>query len=478
MNDSKLMSQASAQLAQIFINFLPEISDFRDFEDKVIEAGHSCMQHAFSLALETLDFQLMSDRNPEDGLRVHDRRQRVLATEIGDICFMQRRYRDVYGCDRYLLSEKLDLSYNARLSPGAADMLVSTGTHVSYRKAAEILARRGSRIKATTVMSALRQAGAACEKQDVEEAAGLYKEGVIPQGEQDVDLIQIEADGTWFSLQNVEEGKPKRCEVKAMCAYSKKEVSGKKVRRVGAFHHALVGTAEELWCEGISGMGRRYNLSKLKRVHLGGDGEKWCGDAKRYLLGNTEVTFHLDPFHVNRAILSCFSEKRVASSIIEALKDGDKTQSIQLLKASRALGLANKNAERVITYLESNIDSIYVDGPSLGTMESENQHLYGARMDSVPCGWSMRGASDMARLISRRESGREVPKITREESMSKKRRARRDRKQMSFLSKQGLSATEVLKSSSRGYEPPHQASVSQLASEVRFSASLDGGMAF
>jgi hypothetical protein len=62
--------------------------------------------------------------------------------------------------------------------------------------------------------------------------------------------------------------------------------------------------------------------------------------------------------------------------------------------------------------------------------------------------------------------------------MSKKRRARRDRKQMSFLSKQGMSATEVLKSSTRGYEPPHQASVSQLASEVRFSASLDGGMAF
>jgi hypothetical protein len=478
MNNSKLMSKVSAQLAQIFINYLPEITNFRDFEDKVIEVGHSCIQIAFGLALETLDFQLMCDRDPKDNLRVHDKRQRVLATEIGDICFMQRRYRDVYGCDRYLLSEKLDLAYGARLSPGATDMLVSTGTYVSYRKAAEILARRGSRVKATTVMNALRQAGAACKEQDSKEASELYREGVIPESSKEAELIQIEADGTWFSLQNVEEGKPKRCEVKAMCAYSKKEVSGKKVRRVGTFHHALVGSAEELWCEGISGMGRLYNLSKLKRVHLGGDGERWCGDAGRYLPGSTEVTFHLDPFHVNRAILSCFIEKRVASSIIEALKDGDKTQSIKLLKASRALGLANKNAERVITYLESNIDSIYVDGPSLGTMESENQHLYGARMDSVPCGWSMRGASDMARLISRRESGREVPKITREESMSKKRRARRDRKQLSYLSEQGLSVCQVLKSSSRGYEPPHQASVSQLASEVRFSASIDGGMAF
>jgi hypothetical protein len=62
--------------------------------------------------------------------------------------------------------------------------------------------------------------------------------------------------------------------------------------------------------------------------------------------------------------------------------------------------------------------------------------------------------------------------------MSKKRRAKRDKKQLAYLSGQGFSVCQVLKSSSRGYEPPHQASVSQPASEVRFSASIDGGMAF
>lgn len=49
--------------------------------------------------------------------------------------------------------------------------------------------------------------------------------------------------------------------------------------------------------------------------------------------------------------------------------------------------------------------SVAVAGPSLGTMESDSQYLYGAGMGSVPCGWSRRGACDMGRLISRREGG-------------------------------------------------------------------------
>ena len=52
-----------------------------------------------------------------------------------------------------------------------------------------------------------------------------------------------------------------------------------------------------------------------------------------------------------------------------------------------------------MAYLENNMEIIAGEGPSLGTMESESQHVYGVRMDSFPCAWSVRGASDMARLL-------------------------------------------------------------------------------
>lgn len=80
----------------------------------------------------------------------------------------------------------------------------------------------------------------------------------------------MEADGTWFSVQHAPDGAPKRFEVKAMCAYAGKEERGGKPRRREVFHHAMVGTEAQLWSEGISQMGRSFDLGKLERVHLGG----------------------------------------------------------------------------------------------------------------------------------------------------------------------------------------------------------------
>lgn len=132
----------------------------------------------------------------------------------------------------------------------------------------------------------------------------------------------------------------------------------------------------------------KYDLSKIEKVHLGADGERWCRDAERYF-PLSQTVFHLDPFHVNRAVMACFADAKMAWSVIDVLNDGDKTEAIALLRACLDLGIAHPSRiEQVIRYLEGNIDSIAVEGPSLGTMESENQHLYGARMDCWPCACS------------------------------------------------------------------------------------------
>ena len=47
--------------------------------------------------------------------------------------------------------------------------------------------------------------------------------------------------------------------------------------------------------------------------------------------------------------------------------------------------------------------------------------------------------------------------MSREASRGEKRRARRDRKELSFYGEQDLAASKVLESSGSGYLPPHQA---------------------
>lgn len=452
-------------LADLFAEIALTAHDMASLESDCIDSGHRLMACALSRALERLDDALMAQR--PDGLVVHDRRPRALATEIGDVGFLVRRYRDRFGLDVYLLAERLDIPYGARISPGAAGFLAMAASMRSYAAASDLLARHGSRVDASSVMNVLRGVGDMCEEEDAAAAASLYANGVVPEAACVREDVSMEADGTWFSVQRPAEGEPRRFEVKAMCAYAGKEERSGKTRRREVFHHARVGSGEELWTEAISQMGRTFDLSELKRVHLGADGEPWCRDAERYL-PRAEVTVHLDPFHVNRAVLSCFFDAKAAWKVIAVLKEGEVDSAVKLLRASTAFGIAReKQSERVARYLENNADCIGAQGPSLGTIESDNQHLYGARMDSVPCAWSIEGGSDMARIISRRASGRAIPKMTRERSMSEAKREAREKKVLAALDRG--SAGRVLESVGKGYLPPHQVNTAHIANSSAYA---------
>lgn len=102
-------SQATASLAEMFLERARRASDLASLEADVIDLGHKCMAEALAIALEALDAHLLSER--PDHLRVHDVRPRSLATEIGDVDFSIRRYESemLYAsrCRACLLSRLL-----------------------------------------------------------------------------------------------------------------------------------------------------------------------------------------------------------------------------------------------------------------------------------------------------------------------------------------------------------------------------------
>lgn len=478
-NDTNAQARAIALLAELLFERACSATSFSGLESEVIDLGHRCLTEAFGLALEALDAQLLAQK--PSGLHVHDIRQRSLATEMGDISFSIRRYRDRFGCDVYLLADALDIAYGTRVSPGATEFLVEAAAHVSYAKAAKLLARHDSSARPQTAMGCMRKIGRLCAEEDEAAATSPYRDGVIPEAEHVEEELCMEADGTCFCVQGKSGDAPKRLEVKAVVAYAGKELIGGKVRRRACAHHALVGTPSELWSEGVaSAVGRKYDLSKVKRVHLGCDGKRWCRDAGRYL-PKAAVAFHLDPWHVNHAVMSCFADARMAWSVLGVINDGNKEEAIALLKACLDAGFARERQTRgVISYLEGNIDRIALEGPSLGTMESENQHLYGVRMDSFPCAWSVQGASDMARIISRRESKAQIPRMTRLRSAGARRRKAREEKELLFYGEQG-GAGKVVESVGSGYLPPCQADTRKMASSKAYAlckgmANLDRGI--
>ena len=468
------MEAASAALAELFDEELRAMggTDIASIEDRMLGLGHKAMACALGRALEAYDLRICAQL-PE-GAKAHDRRWRALATKMGDVRFRWTRVRAADGGVDVPLADAVDLPVGCRVSPAAAGFLVEAACDVSYARAARLLAMSGgSSVSAMSVKGALLRAGALAAEEDALAAESLYGDGVLPGGSEAAEELCLEADGTWFSVQKPGPGQPRKLEVKAVCAYAGKEERGGKVRRVGVARHACVAAPGQFAREAVAAVGRDYDLSKVEKVHVGSDGEPWCKGVGAFM-PKAEAVGHLDPFHVNRAVSSCFAAPGAASAVLGCVWGGEKEAAPRILAAAAELGLARpKRAAEVAAYLLNNMELIAAEGPSLGTMESENQHVYGVRMDSFPCAWSVRGASDMARLRCRSVSGRQIPRMTREKSMSKRRRAARERRELAPYTGGSGRAPE---SSGRGYEAPHRASAVGMAAEIRYAADVDGGM--
>ena len=439
-------ARAIAALAEMFLDLAFGPEDFAAIESKAIDLGHGCMVEALGLALEAYDARLMGGRP-----RHRDRRRLLLHQALPGPVRLRRlpaggrarhplRREGLAGRGRLpdrgpgarLLRQGRPAARPARLARAGDDR---DALHAGRR----IALRRGGQVGGGIAVRGRGGPG-----------GGAVRRGDLHGGRRH--LVQPAAP---------RRGRPEARRGEGGLRLPGQRGRGKKVVRRNAVHHACIASPDEVWSEAVPAIGRRFDLAKIKRVHLGADGEAWCSAAPRFI-PVAEVTFHLGPFHVNRAGLSCFAEPEMAWNVIDCIADGDKGPAIALPKACLGLGLAReKRARSVISYLEGNADAIAVDGPSLGTMESENQHLYGVRMDSFPCAWSLRGASDMARIVSRRACGREVPRMTRERSMGARRAWLRESKELPFCERGGSAGT-IPQTAGSGYLPPHQADTGRM----------------
>lgn len=173
---------------------------------------------------------------------------------------------------------------------------------------------------------------------------GLFDLGVKPAGEVEAAEVCVEADGTWVALQGTGPGGPSKVEIKAMVAYSGKAGRGRKVARGHRVSHGCAASPGDFWPEAVAAIGSEFDLSALERVHLGTDGEGWCKRGGAYFPLRVEVTGHLDPFHVDRALLSCFDEPAMGWQLVEAVRDGGEEAAASLLEACIGMGLARKGA--------------------------------------------------------------------------------------------------------------------------------------
>ncbi|MBQ9002925.1 MAG: UPF0236 family protein [Eggerthellaceae bacterium] len=459
---------AVSALSQAFSEILSGgCGSFEEFERRALEVARRSAAEAMSAALEARDRELVASR--PQGSKVHSHRARTLATMTGDVRFVRAVLLDDAGSTLYPLDEELGLPMGDRVSPSMREFLVTCGADVPFERTSRLAEMGGgSRVSGTTVMRSVRRAGEAIAASEREAARALFSDGVAPEADRAAAHVLVEADGTYVTVR----GRKDKVEVKAMVAYAGKEESpGGRVSRIDPVRLGCVGVAPgEFWREAVAQVGTRFDLGRVERVSLGTDGEAQYVNGISAMSFAAESDGHIDPFHVDRAVARCApAGDRLGWALLQLLEAGGPEACAFAIDSLASVGALRAGSEKVAAYLRNHAAEIG-GGPSMGTMEAEQQHTYKSRMASFPCAWSVAGADAMARTRSWISSGREVPRRTREGSLSPKRRRARDARLAALVDP---TPGRRVQSDGKGWEYPLVASVGGMRADIRYEAALD-----
>jgi hypothetical protein len=378
------------QLAEFWLPHLIACEDIFKHLEYVDASGREIRANALRRELEAFDVMLAQDI--PSGWRFKEYRRRTIITLAGKITYIRRIYTEPSGICHALLDEVLGIRTRFRLAPDAFLWIARTASDISYRKTARaFFERTGAYISHWLVMAVIHEEGALILEDAYMRAFGTRDD--TPQAQLiSSERLYVEFDGIHIPLQK-DTHEPKKLrwqyeqnrnrqnfELKVAVAYAGKDRRG---RRGHPIHLATDAHPASFWPLLNARIASVYDIADVERLRIGSDAAGWC---KRYDLdvarSATEVTHCLDRFHVNREIRRAFSGHTKAAGHFIGLAYARRTEKM-MRDLQRVINHAGDKSRYLVlqSYLRSNMELIRAGaGPSMGTMEGTNAHVWAARM--------------------------------------------------------------------------------------------------
>jgi hypothetical protein len=377
--------------------------------------------------LESKDEELMRER--ETGLKVLGFREHRVTTVFGDIRIKRRLYRDSQNRYRFLLDEAMGLEKGCHVSPRVKELCTFIASHFPFQRSEEIIrAVLPSGISHTSIHRLVGKISASYLEAEEKEVKEVYEAGVIPESEgKVVPRLFVEADGTFIALQRE---KSRRAEVKIGIAHEGwQEVSTGRYRTRDKTVYSGIMDGDRFW-EGFSlALAKQYDLSQVGKVVVGGDGANWVKEGAGLLGG----IYQLDRFHLRKALNQVLDNGMVLE-VYQACTRGDVARAESILASEQQQSSPERATaiRRLRGYLLDNAFGLrdyrlVVKGEGLrglGAIESNVDKVACNRMKKRGMSWTIKGANNMARLISLREMGQLHSRITHKENPLPSRPAR------------------------------------------------------
>jgi hypothetical protein len=383
--------------------------DVGRWEEEIFKWTCSLAQELAKAILESIDKELMKQK--AQGLKVECLKAHRVSTVFGDVRIKRRLYRSSDGDSRFLLDEQMGLEKGCHVSPKVKELATFISSHFPFQRSEEILrAILPSGISHTTIHRLVDKLTAPYIEAEKREMAEVFSAGVIPESEgRAVPYLFVEADGTMIALQKE---KARRAEVKVGIAYEGwREVSKDRYKVTEKTAYSGIMDGDRFW-EGFSlALSKKYDLSRIGKVIVGGDGASWVKEGAELLGG----IYQLDKFHLKRAIHRGLANDPRGAEVYQACITGEIEKADELLLEAQQ----NIDTYRVdeITelrnYLVANCHGLrdyrleVVDDNlrGLGAIEGNVDKLVANRMKKRGMSWTIKGAQRMARLISLRKMG-------------------------------------------------------------------------
>lgn len=382
-----IIQQSALKLSNIWIKIINShgLQDIDSLSSALMEANKSVTLELLKSLISKLDSALLDARElrKEMGLKVKQReRPRYYLTELGWLKFNRSYYFDeINNKYTYPIDIITGISGYERIGPGVGAALVNSAAEVSMRDSSKNVT--GGDISAQSVCNKIRSVG--------------VLEKAPPAVRRDIDELHIFADEDHVSLQN---GKSKAVPLISICEGIKK-VGKNRNATVNTVHFTSdISETESLWRTVYAYAYNAYDLEKIKKICIHGDGAEWI---KKGLNEFGSAVFLLDGYHLHKRLLP-FVSPETSECITELLRTGRKEDFVTFANGfiSACKDITTKKTLREnLKYIINQWDGIvnrYSDGAVGSCTEAMVSHVLSERLSRDPMGWSTDGVNAMAGL--------------------------------------------------------------------------------
>lgn len=382
-------------IQQICENYITEVLDFFDagtirtldeMEAELKKKTNCYLRNMMKTYLEGLDEAIAEDktgRKKKGYVVEHKDDRREIYTQFGSLEFNRRYYKNkMDGTYLYIVDRVVGIESYDRVSGSVSASLVESASEVSYAKSSKYVC--DGYISRQTVMKKIRRA----KELKVE----------VPEEKRTVRYLNVEADEDHVSLQDGTD-----TIVPLISIHEGVEHIGKRGKCINIHHISSHGkNIEDMWQEAAEWVYAVYDVDKIEKIYLHGDGASWIKTGLSYL---PKSKFVLDRYHLNKALKEVSrGDELVCDRLKDAVTEADRESLKEICRELRKSGENEKVREKVDSfrnYITTNWEGIevYKEEASRGSnTEGHVSHVLSSRLSSRPSGWSREGLKAMAEL--------------------------------------------------------------------------------